>query len=247
VTLETKRNVIRVEQIRELLVFMTLTSQHRGRKVALLDPADRLHPSAANALLKTLEEPPGDGVFVLVSDMPGRLPATVRSRCVRLDVRPPPMEEVVSWLLDQGFQGDTALAATLSRGRPLQALAWDQGGRLARRLLLFERLESLLCGRCEVLAAAEDFAAAEARESVDLLAGWAQDLLRLRLAGADAELESSDLRLRLLRLAQSLSPHWLLQRLDEAHRGRQLCDTPVVPQLLVEDLLVGWNGPGVSV
>ena len=244
VSLEPKRSQIRVEQIRELIAFVSLTSQHGGRKVAVIEPAERMNASAANALLKTLEEPPGEGVLVLVSELPGRLPATVRSRCVPLQLRPPPAAEVAAWLRARNFQGDPALATNLARGRPLAALEWGRGGRLERRLALFEALESLLGGRCGALPAAQTFGASDTREAMGLLAAWTRDLLRLRLAGADAELEHPDLRPRLLRLAHQHSPRWLLARLDEAHRGEQLCDTPVAPQLLVEDVLVGWSGAG---
>lgn len=240
VGLEPKRTMLRVEQIRELSSFIGLTSQYGGRKVALLEPAEHLSISAANALLKTLEEPPGDAALLLVSDQAGRLPATVRSRCVRFDVRAPPRAEGVRWLRRHSQGQNPELALALARGRPMAARRWQDAGRLERRLALFQRFEALLDQRETPVQVAADLTGDQIREPLELLASWARDMLRLVLAGNQVDLENPDLRDRLLRLASECQPVWLLQRLDEADRGLQLCDTAAAPQLLAEDLLVGW-------
>src|SRR5215510_13416625 len=79
--------VITVGQVRELAQFLDLTSHFGGAKVVLIQPAERMHASAANALLKTLEEPTAETLFLLVADQPNKLPVTVRSRCMRVDFR----------------------------------------------------------------------------------------------------------------------------------------------------------------
>jgi DNA polymerase-3 subunit delta' len=89
---------IRIEQVRELAQELALTSHQGGYKVGLLAPADVLNRFAANALLKTLEEPPQRTVLILVVTQPSRLPATVLSRCQRLRVRAPTRAEAVAWL-----------------------------------------------------------------------------------------------------------------------------------------------------
>ena len=76
---------ISVDQVRELGEFMVLTSAFSPWRVAVIDTVDDLEASGANALLKMLEEPPANTLFFLVSHMPGRLLATIRSRCRRLD------------------------------------------------------------------------------------------------------------------------------------------------------------------
>ena len=82
---KTFRTVISVESVRRLIEFFQLSSADGGWRVALVDPADDLNTAAANALLKLIEEPPARAMFLLVSHAPGRLPATIRSRCRRLD------------------------------------------------------------------------------------------------------------------------------------------------------------------
>ncbi len=89
---------IGVDQIRELVGELNLTSYLGHGKVAIIEPADVMTANAANSLLKTLEEPPGDTLLILVADRPGRLPATIVSRCQRLAVPLPREENGLEWL-----------------------------------------------------------------------------------------------------------------------------------------------------
>lgn len=117
---------IKVEQVRDLAGFLNLRS-HRGRlRVALVHPAEDMNPTAANALLKGLEEPPAGAVFLLVSHRPARLLPTIRSRCVALPVPIPPREEALKWLSAQGAR-DPARWLAYAGGAPLTAL--DYAGR----------------------------------------------------------------------------------------------------------------------
>src|SRR5581483_9069057 len=89
---------IRIEQVRELAQELALTSHQGGYKLAIVSPADLLNRFAANALLKTLEEPPARTVLILVATQPSRLPATLLSRCQRIQVPAPARAEAIGWL-----------------------------------------------------------------------------------------------------------------------------------------------------
>src|SRR5258707_8511889 len=89
---------IRIEQVRELAQELALTSHQGGYKVGVLSPADVLNRFAANALLKTLEEPPGRTVLILVATQPSRLPPTILSRCQRIRIAAPERAQAVAWL-----------------------------------------------------------------------------------------------------------------------------------------------------
>ena len=80
------RTELTVDQLRALGHRLALSSQFGGLQIAVIDPADAMNASAANALLKTLEEPASATIIVLVADDPSRLPATIRSRCQRIDI-----------------------------------------------------------------------------------------------------------------------------------------------------------------
>lgn len=148
VTLQEKTNksdetrmatAIEVEQAREAIDFVQLSTSRAGFRVVLVNPADSLNSPSANALLKVLEEPPLKTVFVLVSDQPRRLLPTIRSRCTRLDIGLPPLEKAARWLSGKGIE-DAATLLALSGGAPLDAQSWADGVELEERRGLLEGL-----------------------------------------------------------------------------------------------------------
>jgi DNA polymerase III subunit delta' len=130
---------IEVDQAREAVDFVQLSTYRAGFRVVLVDPADSLNLAAANALLKVLEEPPLNTVFVLVSDQPRRLLPTIRSRCTRLDIGLPPVEQAAQWLAGQGVDDAVNLLA-LSGGTPLDAQRWAGGDELDERRAVLQDL-----------------------------------------------------------------------------------------------------------
>ncbi|WP_033539549.1 MULTISPECIES: DNA polymerase III subunit delta' [Shewanella] len=99
--LEADGNQIKVDQVRELCQKLTATAQQGGMRVAVLKNCERLNTAAANALLKTLEEPGKQTLLLLQSDTPSRLMATISSRCQRLHCQLPSRQEVQTWLNEQ--------------------------------------------------------------------------------------------------------------------------------------------------
>lgn len=125
------RAEITVEEARKAPHFFEMSSGAMGGwRVCIVDSADEMNTNAANALLKTLEEPPQRGVLFLVTHTPGRLPATIRSRCRRLDLRPPAVEDTARWLGEtQGVETEAAMAASrLAAGAPGRALSLHVSG-----------------------------------------------------------------------------------------------------------------------
>ena len=92
VVIPEDKKQIPVEHIREMIAALQMKSYRGRRKVAIIDPADGMNPNGYNALLKTLEEPPGDAVIILTVSRPERLPATIGSRCQRVKLVPPSRE-----------------------------------------------------------------------------------------------------------------------------------------------------------
>ena len=113
---------IGVDQVRALINDLNLTSYEGHGKVAVIESAHALTTNAANSLLKTLEEPPGDALIVLVADRVGRLPATIFSRCQRINFDRPAATESLAWLdrLQPGTAWPKALGS--AGGAPLAAL-----------------------------------------------------------------------------------------------------------------------------
>jgi DNA polymerase-3 subunit delta' len=177
------RSELIVDQVRDLGHWFALTPQMGGAQVALITPAHALNRNAANALLKTLEEPSRDRYLLLVTDRPGQLQATIRSRCQRLDFRPPARDEAAAWLRGLGHaEPDLSLALQAARGNPGLAADWLAAGGLALRCEVQAELNALAAGKQTpvVLAQrwlADDLAALRLRFAAELaLDGVAQQL-----------------------------------------------------------------------
>lgn len=124
---------LKVGQVRDAISWGQQTSGRGRGKVLVLHPADALNTIAANALLKTLEEPPGLLRIVLTSTDPERLLPTVRSRCQRLPLPLPAPDQAQAWLAEQGV-ADAGVWLALAGGSPLEARAWAAEGQGAAAL-----------------------------------------------------------------------------------------------------------------
>ncbi|MEO6362312.1 MAG: DNA polymerase III subunit delta' [Caldimonas sp.] len=114
---------IRVDAVRGAIEFATTTSARGRGKVVVVHPAERMNEVAANAFLKTLEEPAGDARFVLSSAAPDALLPTIRSRCQAVALPLPPQEESEAWLAGQGVENPGVLLQACG-GQPQEVLAW---------------------------------------------------------------------------------------------------------------------------
>ncbi len=117
------KQAIGIDQIRGLVAGMALTSYAGSGKVTVVEPANAMTDAAANSLLKTLEEPPGDSLLILIADRVGKLPATIFSRCQRIEFPSPAEAVALEWLnrLRPGAPWAEALRA--AGGAPLAAIA----------------------------------------------------------------------------------------------------------------------------
>ncbi len=130
---------ITVDQARQATQFAQLSSFRGGRRIALVEPADALNRAASNALLKVLEEPPLNVVFILVSHQVRRLLPTLLSRCQRQDIGLPEPGLATDWLKSEGVeQAEVRLA--LAGGAPLAALAWQEKESWAQRIEVLDGL-----------------------------------------------------------------------------------------------------------
>ena len=122
--------VLSVDEIRRLANFFGMTSGAGGWRVAIVDTADDMNDNAANALLKMLEEPPADAMLLLLSNTPGRLLPTIRSRCQRLELRPldnDTLQKMLARELPESSSNERAALARLSGGSIGAALTLAAG------------------------------------------------------------------------------------------------------------------------
>jgi DNA polymerase-3 subunit delta' len=227
---------IRVEQVRDLAQLLALRPHLGRRRVVLIHPADRLHPSAANALLKTLEEPPAETHFVLVTAAPRRLSATILSRCVRLPFRLPEAAEAVAWLEAQGTE-QAALALAQSGFAPLLARDLDTAEYWSRRERLISQV--LASADFDPVAASERMSGEDLAFLVGAMQRWCHDLL---LARAVRTVRYNPDRAQILHhLATRLNLQGLTGFLRDLQSVVRFLEHPLNPRLVAERCLIGYK------
>ncbi len=230
---------IRIDQVRELADFLAVGGHRSARRVVLIDPADRLNVPAANALLKTLEEPSGDAVFVLVSSRADGLPATIRSRCVRVDVPLPGAAESARWLRQETGASDEDIATWLamSGGRPLRARLLAEPAQAAAHRLMVQSVARIPDN--PAVQVAETIAAIPAAAWLPVLQYWVNDVARVA-AGADPA-RFPDQGERLAILAKRAGSGRLTAFAAWLQRQTAAVDHPLNPRLFCEDLLLRYS------
>jgi DNA polymerase-3 subunit delta' len=233
--LEESRQV-RVDQIRELGATLALTSHGRGYKVALIAPADALNPNAANALLKTLEEPAANTLLVLLAADLSRLPATIRSRCQRLRILPPTRAASLAWLEAQrpGEPWGAALAAL--GNAPFAALTVDVAALEKLRTETLQAIAAAARGMADTSAIAERWGRGDTAAHLRAIENWISERIREAAGGARG---SADLRAaaHLSESRSDLNIRGLFALLDQTRDLVALLDTPLNRALGIENLL----------
>jgi DNA polymerase III subunit delta' len=230
------RTEIIVDQIRALSERIAMTAQFGGMQLARIDPADSMNASAANALLKTLEEPTPASLIVLVADQPARLPATIRSRCQRITLQAPARAQALEWFRGQGIDSraaETALQA--SGGNPGLALRWLRDGGLDVRAEVLADLRALCGEKTSPVAVANRWGKADAGARLWFAAALLRDEADARARGAPGPLALTP-RPDFTKLS-----NWF----DQANRARELLRGPLRAELVVLEALSGM-APGAN-
>jgi DNA polymerase-3 subunit delta' len=223
-----QRSEIVVDQIRELSARLATSSQFGGWQVASIDPADAMNAAAANALLKTLEEPASQTMLILLADAPWRMPATIRSRCQRIDFHLPTQAESLVWLQEAGVR-DASAALAAAGGNPGLARIWAEEGALAQRQEVRKDLAALASGR---------------GDPMEMGKRWLDNAPAQRLWFA-AQAVADEMRARASTQAGPLSSALDIEGLgawyDAANRTRESLRGPLRGDLLLLELLGRWR------
>jgi DNA polymerase-3 subunit delta' len=239
----TPTELIRVEAVRELTRWSQRTSHRGGAKVALIVPAERMHPPTANALLKTLEEPPAGTHLMLVAHQPDRLLPTIASRCQRLALPLPTQEVATAWLREQQVANVERVLAQAG-GAPYRALELADESLQAERsawLAALARPDTLsplaLAARIELgdRAARRDRLAA----AIDWLVAWTFDLARVAAGGVPVR--NPDQAGAIAALAPRVAGIPLFRYHRRLLEQRTLVGHPLQPRLVAEALLIDYR------
>jgi DNA polymerase-3 subunit delta' len=238
VRIEEDAQQIKVDQIRHLIESLSLSSYRGGYKVGIVEGAEALNVNGANAFLKTLEEPTDNTLLIMVAKPSHRLPATIASRCMRVQLRAPASAEAVAWLEGRGQNRQNWDAALeLAGGAPLLALELEKVGIAALEEEMQEHLRQMAAGAVDVTLLAGAWVKSE--ETVRLI--WLENWITRRIhaySGAATSLQSAEpARLPAALLKPKIRA--LFELLDAARELRRLAATGLNQQLALEALLLG--------
>lgn len=245
ITPEEEGKAIRVDAIRQLVDFMGQTAQQGGSKVIVLHPAEAMNQNAANALLKSLEEPTAATFLLLVTDQPGRLLPTVRSRCRAQRLPTPARESALAWLAESvpelGLEQRLVLLQ-MAGGAPLRAAALHEMDAVQLRMGVVDSIKALLKDKESPSQVAESWAKIPLELLIDWFCSWTLDLLKLH-TGAITHAENSDMDVVLGYMAKHVQAQELMQWQDWllAHRSMNLGKANLNRGLFLETLLLEWK------
>lgn len=236
---------ILIGHVRHLVGRIQQTAQQGGRKVIIVQPAEVMTIESANALLKSLEEPGPDTVFLMVTDQLSFLLPTIKSRCV-LQACPLPSEELAQqWLagelVDLG-PADQQLLLALAAGSPLRAVQLAGEGILQTRHDVVEGVKQLLKHQVSAVELAQRWAKIPPVTLLEWFAQWCQAILRYQLTQQDSALGLQDMQAVLRHMAKYVQSEavftlhgWVIER-----RLKLLKRAPLRSDLILESLLVQW-------
>ncbi len=227
---------ISVDQVRGLGDFLGMTAHQGGRRVVLIHPAEAMNVNAANALLKSLEEPPQGLLFILVAHKPQQLLPTILSRCLSFALAAPDAASAERWLAEQGVERPAeALAA--SGFSPLLAVQLDEqlGGEERDKLLRAVRQPASL----DVFALAEALQKTEQALVVQWLQQWSYDLGAMKLAGRVRYHPGEEAAIR--KLAESVAPLNLARLQKYLQAAKREAQHTLNPKLFFESLFFSYR------
>jgi len=241
--LEAEGASIKIEQIRGLQKELSFRPLEAPKKVCLIDGAEKMNPAAGNSLLKTLEEPTGSALLILLTSRPEGVLSTIRSRCQRLPfVRLP--QEMLQNLLNERLGADAThghILAALSEGSFKKALGKDRDLFIERRKVLLKSLTALspksiipLFDLAQELAEQKE----HLPEVLEIFQAFYRDLLLYLHGRPEQEMVNIDLMDKIRRTAGRETVPTLLRKLDAIASSRRQLDRNVNRQLAMDVLLL---------
>jgi DNA polymerase-3 subunit delta' len=235
--------VIAIDQVRGVIPDINTRPHLSACRIIVLNTAEDLNINAANSLLKSLEEPPADCFFLLISHEPGRLLPTLRSRCNRIDFRSPDKAQAMQWLNTQlPGRSDTVDLLDSAKGIPLRALALADGVLNSDEARICQAMFKLANRQIDpVSAAAELIKNTELMDILIPLQVMISRIIRLKMAGENSPSASKSENKSLIDLGKRLDFKQLYTFLDSLSTSKQLAGGPLDDTLALESGLISWQ------
>lgn len=235
---QNKVEQVKIDDIRDINQFMTLSRQQGTYKIVCINYAETMNVNAANALLKTLEEPPQNSILFLISHRADALLATIKSRCQMWKFNLPDEEQSLAWLAQQQNDNNWSVLLKVAGNRPLLAIELQHSGLGENRLGYYKDLGQFLLGKVNLTK----ISAKHQDELLERLVMWQQawcaDLVRCHYADQPVTLENPDIRRSLHSLVGRVDLHSLFRFMDKLIELRRFSSAPLNKRLFIEDMLI---------
>lgn len=236
---EEDKQQISVDQTRAASERLTKTSYRQGYKIAVIEPAHQMTGSAANSVLKTLEEPTPQSLLILVTSRPSSLLPTVRSRCQKVTVKQPSMDEALQWLQSEAGVRPAPQILEFAGGAPLRALEFAKGRFEALDEGMQRSLGQLLAGRTDVTQVATEWAKDGLPERLTWLDLWLMSAARAAVGGSADLFTFPATSAHLPSVSGALNITTLYGMVDRVRALKaQLVRTALQRELAIESLLI---------
>lgn len=238
---EEDSRTIKIDQVRAVSDFINQSSLQGDTRIVIINPANAMNINAANALLKTLEEPSKGALLMLISNQYEGLPATILSRCQKVSFSRPETAQALRWLAEQPEKiTEPALLLRLANGAPLAALQLMRDDALNARQTLFKALYSLSQQHTDPIKTAAQLKDMEPVKLLDDMLSWTMDIMRLQLGGDTTELINTDFEKQIQDLTQRTKLADNVKRLNylQAMRGQLASGLNLNKQLIAENALM---------
>ncbi len=233
-----KSEQIKIDDIREINQFMNLSRQQGNYKVVCINMAENMNINAANALLKTLEEPPENAILFLISQHPDALLPTIKSRCQAWKFHLPSEEQSLVWLSEQEIYAQWGAILKVAGGRPLRALALKRSGLGEDRANFYQDIAQFLTGKAKVTKVSKSHQDESLEQLVMWQQAWCADLIRCHYDKQPVTLENPDIRRSLHSLVGRVDLHLLFRFMDKLIELRRFSSAPLNKRLFIEDMLI---------
>lgn len=233
---------IKIDEIRNIVSFVNYSAHVSPYKIVIINAADKMNLNAANALLKTLEEPNKKIILILVTNRPMSLPATIRSRCQTVFFPVPKKGAALKWLESQEVTHDSAeLLLEFAHGAPLKVLDFVEQDLLDFRKEIFQAWCELLAGEAALVSVSQAWQKLDVAQVLFHLTSWITDLIRLR-SNETIKLINFDFAEQLKSIAKKFEVKNLYKFYDDLIAAQNLLHSScnLNPQLVIENLLVDF-------
>lgn len=227
---------IGIDRIRALADFINISTHRGGRRIVFIYPAEAMTSESSNALLKMLEEPPPQTLFILLAHHPDALLPTIMSRCFKVAFSMPDHDLACDWLTRQGIANAENWLAQ-EGGAPVQALIQAQQGEREEMTILLNTLS--MPDDAALLAAAEKLQKVPMGDILTWYQRWLCDMLLLR--GARHIRYYPAYRQQLEKAAARADSLQLAETIRESGERKRVADHPLVARLAIEDMLLDYR------